>query len=184
MCATRILASILLASTLLVAQDDFYQQVLNRALRALPPEWSFPDDDAHIILIRNYEDFLTSHPKIRDWPEFRKRGAESVAFSIPGSWPIFVNLDHHKPFFDVCAKPGGDWVIFVLAGMLVHEQVHVRGDARESSALLEELLMDRRFRREGRLPASVNLCELADQYLSALDSERRSGGLPFAQTGR
>ena len=57
--------------------------------------------------------------------------------------------------------------------MLVHEQVHVRGDVRESSALLEELLIDRRFRREGKLPASVNLNELADQYLTALESERR-----------
>ena len=171
---------LLLVATSLLGQD-FYEQVLDRSVRALPPEWSFPNDSAHIVLIRNYGEFLASHPKIRDWPEFRTRGAEAIAFSIPGSWPIFINIDGHKPFFDVAGKPGGDWVVLILAGMLVHEQVHVRGDARESSALLEELLMDRRFRLEGRLPATVNLCELADQYLSALEAERRSGGLPFSQ---
>jgi hypothetical protein len=63
--------------------------------------------------------------------------------------------------------------LYVLAGMLVHEQVHIRGDARESSALLEELLVDRRFGREGKLTAAVDLNALADQYLSALESERK-----------
>jgi len=166
------------------AQGDFYEQALNAAVRALPPEWAFPEDSAHIVLIRDYGAFLRTHPRIRDWPEFRRRGADAVAFSIPGSWPIFVNLDGHKPFFDAYGRPGGGWVVFILAGMLVHEQVHVRGDARESSALLEELLIDRRLRREGKLTSSVNLCELADQYLDALEAERRSGGVPWALSGK
>jgi hypothetical protein len=153
--------------------QDIYQQVINRAIRAVPAEWSFPNDDAHIIMIRDYQAFLVSHPAIRERYEFRKLGTEDIAFSVRGSWPIFVNIDRHKAFLDACNRQGGEAVLYVLAGMLVHEQVHIRGDARESSALLEELLVDRRFGREGKLTAAVDLNALADQYLSALESERK-----------
>ena len=107
---SRLIRSVCTAAMLSLAlpAQDTYQQVINRAVRAVPAEWSFPNDDAHIIVIRDYKKFLVSHPSIRERYEFRKLGTEDIAFSVPGSWPIFVNLDRHKAFLDACNRQGGE----------------------------------------------------------------------------
>jgi len=71
------------------------------------------------------------------------------------------------------ARPQGHWVAYFIAAVLVHEAVHARGDGRESPALLEELLLDRCFKRIGKLPAAVDTAKLAEYYLKAVEDERR-----------
>ena len=147
-------------------------RLLSDALGLLPPLWSFPFDSGHLVVIEDYGEFSKAHPELGTRSDLQDRGRPLYAFTIGQSWPIYVNFEGHHILTKAYARPDGHWVAYFIAGVLVHEAVHARGDARESTALLEELILDRGFKRIGKLPAAVDTAKLAEQYLSAVEEER------------
>jgi len=146
--------------------------LLAEALALLPPQWKFPFDPGHLVVIEDYGRFIGGHPELAARPDLQEQGKQLYAFTISQSWPIYFNFAGHHSLTGAYARPGGHYIAYVIAAVLVHEAVHARGEARESAALLEELLLDRSFQRAGKLPAQVRVIELTEQYLSALEDER------------
>lgn len=182
-CSNKLVLLAVLSASGAFAQDA-EQRLLRDALHLLPPQWSFPLDSAHLVVIQDYGKFSESRPEFVLRPDLRESARHKFGFVLAGSWPIYLNLDGYNHLIAQYKEPGGQWVACLIASTFVHEQVHARGDMRESSALLEELLIDRRFQRQGMLPADTNLPELAEQYLKALESERAGIEAQSASRGR
>ena len=166
------LALVAALSASCAAAQEAERRLLQDAVALLPPEWSFPLDARHLVVIHDYRQFSRSLPELALHEDLRETGQHKFGFVLNLSWPIYLNLDGYEHLVARYDRPDGKWVACLIASVLVHEQVHARGDGRESGALLEELLMDRRFARQGRLPPDTNLPLLAEQYLLALEAER------------
>ena len=148
--------------------------VIQAAWKQLPAEHRFPCDAEHVVVIRDLATFLKDHPFIAGDGILRDRALHAFAFCLTPKWPIYINLDSHPVFEKSFAQ--SPWVALVVAGVLVHESVHANGDARESSALLAEYRLARRYRDEGRLPISFDLAGLEGQYEEARASEKLVAG--------
>jgi hypothetical protein len=147
--------------------------LVNAAWNQIPANQRFPCDVIHLIVIRDYEVFLKSHPEISGNDSLRERGRQAFAFSISFDWPIFVNLDGHGLLLERYNQ-GGYWIAFAVAGVLAHERVHAMGNPSESAGLLEEFRLDQAFQKRGKLPIDVfDLGKLRRQYANALAEEER-----------
>ena len=169
-CRNVALVATLSASCALAQEAE--KRLLRDALALLPPELSFPLDSRHLVVIHDYERFSRGSPELRERPDLREAGRHKFGFVLNLSWPIYLNFDGYEHLISRYENPEDKWIASLVASVLVHEQVHAKGDGRESSALLEELLIDRRFARQRRLPRDANLRALAEQYLTALETER------------
>jgi hypothetical protein len=147
--------------------------LLRDALAQLPSQFSIPFDSGHLVVIEDYGEFIKAHAELGERPDLQEQGRRLYAFTVSQSWPIYINFEGHHILTAAYARPQGHWVAYFIAAVLVHEAVHARGDGRESAALLEELLLDRAFKRIGKLPAAVNTAKLAEYYLNAMEEERR-----------
>jgi hypothetical protein len=155
------------------AAANLDDRLLSDALALLPPQLSIPFDSGHLVVIEDYGEFIKAHAELGARPDLQEQGRRLYAFTISQSWPIYVNFEGHHILTKAYARPQGHWVAYFIAAVLVHEAVHARGDGRESPALLEELLLDRCFKRIGKLPAAVDTAKLAEYYLKAVEDERR-----------
>ncbi len=147
--------------------------VIRAAWRELSPEQRFPCDADHLVVIQDFAGFLKAHPDLAAHADLREKARHAFAFSISAAWPIYINLDSHQPFVDAYTH-SSPWIAFAVAGVLVHEKVHVMGNPNESPALLAEFEVDKRFQNEGKLPAAFDLHVLERQYREALDYEQKS----------
>jgi hypothetical protein len=140
------------------------------AWRHLPSDQRFPCDPDHIVLVHDFAGFLKTHPDIAGRPDLREKARNAFAFSISATWPIYINLDSHRPLLDayITSRP---WVAFAIAGVLAHERVHAAGDLSEAAGLLAEYELDRGFREQGKLPREFDLEGMKEQYLDALNQE-------------
>ena len=161
-----------LVSASVAPAEHLDYDLLREALALLPPDLSFPLDGSHVVVIEDYAQFAKAHPELGARSDLQARGKRLYAFTIGQCWPIYFNFEGHHILTTAYARPRGHWVAYLIAAVLVHEAVHARGDARESAALLEELMLDRSFQRKGKLPAQVATDKLAEQYLSAIEQER------------
>ncbi len=143
--------------------------VIQAAWKQLPKERRFPCDAEHLVVIRNLALFLKDHPNIAADGYLRERAVHAFAFCLTPKWPIYINLDTHPVFENSFAQ--SPWIALVVAGVLVHESVHANGDARESSALLEEYRTAKAYQTQGRLPESFDVMGLEKQYREALAKE-------------
>jgi hypothetical protein len=167
----RLLAIALLWASV-AAAANLDDRLLSDALALLPPQWSFPFDSGHLVVIEDYGEFIKAHAELGARSDLQEQGKQLYAFTISQSWPIYFNFDGHHSLTEAYARPEAHWVAYFIAAVLVHEAVHARGDARESIALLEELMLDRGFKRIGKLPALVDTDKLAEHYLNAVEEER------------
>jgi hypothetical protein len=144
---------------------------VDAAWKQLPSRQRFPCDSKHLEVIRDYPAFLQKHPDFGKTDALREKGRQAIAFSA-GDWPVYINLDGHEALFNRF-QMGESWIAYPVAGVLAHERIHALGNLSESAGLHEELLLDQRFRREGKLPESFDLDRLEQQYLEAVARERK-----------
>jgi hypothetical protein len=138
------------------------------AWRRLPSDQRFPCDAEHVVLVPDFARFLESHADIAARPDLREKARHAFAFSISATWPIYINLDSHRPLVNafLTSRP---WIAFAIAGVLAHERVHATGTLSESAGLFAEYELDRRFSEQGKLPREFDLQALKAQYRNALN---------------
>jgi hypothetical protein len=146
--------------------------LIRSAWNQLPADQRFPCDPDHLVVILDLQDFLKTHENIAVNKQLREKARHAIAFTISSAWPIYVNLESHKPLVDAYMD-SQRWIMFMIAGVLAHERVHAMGTASESAALHAELELDTIFWKLGKLPNSFDLLLLERQYADALARERK-----------
>lgn len=154
--------------------DPFVQQ----ALRLVPRKHQFPCDTQHIIVIddvdRFLNDYLIAHPELRLALATRYQAHHSLAFTIDEQFPIYINRGSHPLYF----RTAEQWQAYVLASVLVHENVHAsQHEKRESVALRAELECAAWFQSRGLIPLEYDLRALGKTILEALTQEKQSADL-------
>ena len=147
--------------------------LLKASMSRLPAAQRFPCDSEHVVVIRDIQDFLRTHPEISARADLRWKAEHAMAFTVGPVWPVYINLSSHRTLADAYQR-GLDWVACVFAGVLAHERVHATGTISESAGLAAEFELDSRFRAEGRLPVEFDLQGLERQCREAKELERQA----------
>jgi transcriptional regulator with XRE-family HTH domain len=143
--------------------------LISAAWNALPAELRLPCDPEHLVVIRDYDAFLKTHPDLAANATLRERARQAFAFTITAAWPVYINLGPHQSITGAFDR--SPWIAFAIAGVLVHERVHAMGNLSEAAGLQAEFQLDQRFQSEGKLPEAFDIRGLERQYRDALNQE-------------